>query len=69
MANLHPPILDALRTREPQRVVQALRRHFQDAGSHLAGAWENKPLAATPGASGKGAADPDARRRGDPRRG
>jgi DNA-binding GntR family transcriptional regulator len=44
-ANLHAAILDALRTRDPERVAQALRRHFDEAGAHLAGGWQDKPPA------------------------
>jgi DNA-binding GntR family transcriptional regulator len=53
-ANLHPAILEALRTRDPERVVQALRRHFDEAGAHLAGGWQNDPPATTRAPSGKG---------------
>jgi DNA-binding GntR family transcriptional regulator len=42
-ANLHPAILEALRTRDPERVVSALRGHFDAAGAHLADGWENEP--------------------------
>jgi DNA-binding GntR family transcriptional regulator len=53
-ANLHPAILDALRTRDPERVVQALRRHFDEAGAHLAGGWQDNPSSAISATSGKG---------------
>ncbi len=45
-ADLHPSILRALRTRDPEQVVAALRRHFDEASAHLAGAWENGQRAA-----------------------
>ena len=53
-ANLHPAILDALRTRDPEHVVQALRQHFDAAGAHLAGGWQDKPPAAKRTASVRG---------------
>jgi len=39
-ADLHPAILRALRTRDAELVVAALRRHFDEAGAHLAGGWD-----------------------------
>lgn len=39
-ADLHPSIVQALRTRDPERVVAALHRHFDEASAHLAGGWE-----------------------------
>jgi DNA-binding GntR family transcriptional regulator len=41
-ADLHPSILRALRTRDPEQVEAALRRHFEDAGAHLAGGWDDE---------------------------
>lgn len=38
-ADLHPSIVRALRTRDAEQVVQALRRHFEQARDHLAGGW------------------------------
>ncbi len=38
-ADLHPSILRALRTRDADQVVLALRRHFDEARAHLAGGW------------------------------
>ena len=38
-ADLHPSILRALRTRDAEQVVLALRRHFDEARAHLAGGW------------------------------
>ena len=38
-ANLHPAILEALRGRVPERVVEALRRHFDEVSTHLADGW------------------------------
>ncbi len=42
-ADLHPAILRALRTRDPEQVVAALRRHFDEAGAHLADGWDDGP--------------------------
>ena len=39
-ADLHTAILDALRARDPERVVEALRGHFEEAGAHLADGWQ-----------------------------
>ncbi len=44
-ADLHPSILLALRTRDPEQVVTALRRHFDEARAHLAAAWEDEQSA------------------------
>jgi DNA-binding GntR family transcriptional regulator len=49
-ADLHPAILRALRTRDPEQVVAALRRHFDEAGAHLAGGWDQGLSAPTPSA-------------------
>jgi len=38
-ADLHITILAALRARDPERVVAALRDHFDEAGMHLADSW------------------------------
>jgi DNA-binding GntR family transcriptional regulator len=38
-ADLHPRILAALRTRDAEQVVEALREHFDEAGTHLADGW------------------------------
>ena len=46
-ANLHSSILRALRTRDPEQVVVALQRHFDEAGAHLAGGWEDGQPAPT----------------------
>ncbi|TAK02587.1 MAG: GntR family transcriptional regulator [Chloroflexota bacterium] len=40
-AGLHPGIVEALRTREPERVVVALRDHFDQASAHLAEGWQD----------------------------
>jgi DNA-binding GntR family transcriptional regulator len=40
-ADLHPAILRALRTRDPEEVVTALRLHFAEAGAHLADGWQD----------------------------
>lgn len=41
-ADLHPAILRALRTRDAEQVVLALRHHFDEASAHLAGGWEDE---------------------------
>ncbi len=38
-AELHGPILQALRTRDPDRVAEALEHHFEEAGSRLGAGW------------------------------
>jgi DNA-binding GntR family transcriptional regulator len=50
-ASLHPPILEALRTRDPAAVEAALRRHFDEAATHLIEGWPGLG-----GASGREAA-------------
>lgn len=40
-AELHTGIIDALRARDPEQVVAALQRHFDDASAHLAGGWKD----------------------------
>jgi DNA-binding GntR family transcriptional regulator len=50
-ADLHPAIVAALRTRDPELVAAALRDHFAQAGEHLAGGWTDP----TPGAKRVGA--------------
>lgn len=50
-ANLHPAIIEALRTRDPERVVVALRHHFDEASEHLAGGWRDD--ASDPAATGR----------------
>lgn len=42
-ADLHLPIVDALRRRDPEAVVQALRQHFNDVRAHLAAGWQDAP--------------------------
>ncbi len=39
-ADLHPRIVAAVRTRDPEAVVVALRRHFDEASAHLAEGWQ-----------------------------
>lgn len=41
-AGLHPQIVEALRTRDPEAVVAALRDHFEQASSHLAEPWHDE---------------------------
>ena len=52
-ADLHPRILAAVRTRDAEAVVTALRHHFDEASAHLAEGWqlgargESQPRATT----------------------
>ncbi len=48
IADLHQPVLDALRSGDPERAVAALHRHYIDAGSMLARLWTEQPPAAEP---------------------
>jgi DNA-binding GntR family transcriptional regulator len=48
-ANLHGPILDAVRTRDVALVAAALRRHFDLASAHLRANWDHADEAASPG--------------------
>lgn len=41
-AGLHPRIVEALRTRDPEAVVGALKDHFEAAGSHLTEPWHDE---------------------------
>jgi DNA-binding GntR family transcriptional regulator len=53
-AGLHPAIVAALRTRDPELVVAALREHFEQARAHLADGWQDpddEPTRPGPGAS------------------
>ena len=48
-ADLHIPILDALRRRDAEMVVQALQQHFADVSARLSQEWsENGPDPAEP---------------------
>lgn len=38
-ADLHAPILEALEARDPERVVSALQRHFDDVSENMARRW------------------------------
>jgi len=40
-ADLHLPILEALRSRDADRLVQALRQHFLDVAVRLAEEWKD----------------------------
>ncbi len=40
-AGLHPRIVAALRTRDPEAVVAALQHHFDEARRHLAEGWQS----------------------------
>jgi DNA-binding GntR family transcriptional regulator len=41
IADLHVPVLDALRRRDPELAVEVLHQHFTDAAAMLAGLWED----------------------------
>jgi DNA-binding GntR family transcriptional regulator len=41
IADLHDPVLDALRRRDPELVTAALRRHFAEAGLMFARLWKD----------------------------
>jgi DNA-binding GntR family transcriptional regulator len=43
-ADLHVPILAALRRRQPEEVVEALERHFVDASANMARRWPDGEL-------------------------
>jgi DNA-binding GntR family transcriptional regulator len=43
IADLHVPILDALRVRDPELAVAAYRRHFVEAGEMFRGRWIDEP--------------------------
>ncbi len=53
-ADLHPRIVAALRTRDPEAVVAALRRHFDQASAHLAEGWPRPDSVAPRTAVGTG---------------
>lgn len=42
-ADLHAPILDAIRQRDPELMVAALRHHFDDISGRLVDAWQDPP--------------------------
>lgn len=44
-ADLHPRILAAVRSRDPEAVVAALRHHFDQASAHLAAGWQQETTA------------------------
>jgi DNA-binding GntR family transcriptional regulator len=54
-ADLHPRIIAALRTRDPEAVVAALRRHFDEASAHLASGWQDATEAPAPARRKSGA--------------
>ena len=43
IADLHQPVLDALRSGDPELAVAALHRHYADAGEMLARLWAEPP--------------------------
>jgi DNA-binding GntR family transcriptional regulator len=46
IADLHAPILAALRERDPERATAAYREHFEMAGKFVDQTWEDAPAAA-----------------------
>jgi DNA-binding GntR family transcriptional regulator len=46
-ANLHTPILDALRRRDVEGVVAALEEHFREVQANMAGRWPEPEAAAS----------------------
>jgi len=55
-AALHWPILEALRLRDPELVAEALRQHFDKAGSKIDAGWPRALPAAMEGDAGDGPA-------------
>jgi DNA-binding GntR family transcriptional regulator len=51
MAELHNPILDALRTGDPAEAEATIRHHFELARASVAERWVDSPPAATPAAT------------------
>src|SRR5665811_991563 len=51
-ADRHAPVLDAIRQRDPELMVAALRHHFDDISARLVDAWQDPPAEPerTPGA-------------------
>ncbi len=61
IADLHPPVLAALRKRDPKLAAEALHRHFASAGAMLGELWrdpEPLPAVPAPAAAPHGAAAP-----------
>ncbi len=56
IAELHVPILEALRARSADDAVAAVRRHFALAGAMLGRLWDDETVPA--GAIGRAAAQP-----------
>jgi DNA-binding GntR family transcriptional regulator len=54
-ADLHPRILAAVQTRDPEAVAAALRHHFEEASAHLAAGWlrDDEAAAVRPRSSGR----------------
>ena len=48
IADEHMPVLDALRRRDPELVVEVLHHHFANAASMLASLWASAPPPAPP---------------------
>ena len=58
IADLHPPVLKALRRRDADAAAEALRRHFSEASAMLGQLWadlDRSPPGAGPAANGAGA--------------
>jgi DNA-binding GntR family transcriptional regulator len=69
IADLHLPILEALRSRDPQLACDALRRHFEDAGTMLGSLWlDTDSVYVEGGSNGAGPAGRGRRLRGRPAR-
>jgi DNA-binding GntR family transcriptional regulator len=50
-ADLHTPIIAALKRRDVEAVVEALQQHFVEASANMAGRWPGNELRA-PGSAG-----------------
>ena len=48
IADLHVPILAALRERDPDRATAAYREHFEAAGKFVDETWEDDPASSRP---------------------
>src|SRR5436190_14045830 len=58
MADLHAPVLDALRSGDASLADDAIRQHFSTARASLAERWPRADAVAGPDASARPAADP-----------
>lgn len=57
VADRHAPILDALRSRDPERVVRALEEHFARAAEALASGWPEQGATSTSGGAAAATGD------------